>query len=316
MIATENWIRKQFGFLWNCPYQHVVVSLPYELRGIAKGARYQMLNAMTRIAAEVMMEWATKRGFQLGIVSFFHSFGEKLQFHPHYHMIVTSGGLTPEHLWKTEKSAFPGAHLMEQYRARMMEFTRELVNSNQVNSPVAKEGLLKQISMAFKHWQFYVEKITYNEKHLLLYITRYVKRMIMSEKKIISWNSENVTFMTKSGKVLEYEITRFIHCITQHIPDKQFRLVRYYGFYANACRKIYRSAKHWWVPLQKAVEKSTWRDRQWQRSRHDPMVCKKCKVSLVLVAVSYGKKWVYWTWNQLLEANGLPQRLTLRLEDG
>ena len=50
MVATENWIRKQFGFLWNCPYQHVVVTLPCELRGIAKGARHEVLNAMTRIA--------------------------------------------------------------------------------------------------------------------------------------------------------------------------------------------------------------------------------------------------------------------------
>src|SRR3989338_1886207 len=46
MVATENWIRHQFGFLLACPYQHVVVTIPFDIRWIAKRCRKEVLGAI------------------------------------------------------------------------------------------------------------------------------------------------------------------------------------------------------------------------------------------------------------------------------
>lgn len=313
MVATENWIRHQFGILLACPYQHIVVTIPYDFRWMAKRCRKEVLGAMSRIAAEVIMEWAQERGFRPGIVSFFHSFGETLQFHPHYHILVTSGGLTPNGTWRTERAEFPGELLMRRYRAKMLAFFRELILSGKLKTKKSKWYYVKQLSVTELHWQFYVERITYNERAMLLYITRYVKRMIMSEKRIVSWNDKDVTFMTKSGKTLVYPMAMFIKCITQHIPDRYFPLIRYYGLYASACRQDYEKAKPFWGTLQKPVKRSTWRERQRTRLGYDPLWC--CGQAMRLFQVNYPKSWAHLTWEKLLSANQIAYQQKLKWDD-
>jgi len=311
MVATENWIRRQFGFLLNCSYQHVVVTIPFEVRWIAKRCRKEVLCAMSRIAAVVMMEWAQERGFQIGIVSFFHSFGETLQSHPHFHMIVTSGGLTEKGTWHVERSAFPAHILMPRYRARMLSFLKELLLSGKVKTKASKWFHIKELAKTTTHWQFYVEKITHNQRSMILYITRYVKRMIMSEKRIVDWDNKVVSFMTHKGRLLVYKLDQFIACLVQHIPDRYFHLVRYYGIYAPASRKRYAKALPFWGTLQKRFPPSTWRDRQAQRLGYDPLHCQTCRTDLLPLVVSYPRKWAELTWQQLLDANGIAYQLKL-----
>jgi hypothetical protein len=60
----------------------------------------------------------------------------------------------------------------------------------------------------------------------------------------------------------------FIAAITQHIPDKSFQLVRYYGWYSNKMRGI---------PSKK------WRDLIKKVWEADPMICPTCQREMRIV---------------------------------
>lgn len=150
-----------------------------------------------------------------------------------------------------------------------------------------------QIRMTNKHhWQFYTERMTRGGKLMMLYCIRYAKKMILSEKRIINvdYEKEEVTFWgAKRKNVYVYEIMDFISKVIQHIPEKNFRLIRYYGFYANASIKKYEIAKRYWEPLQKSKVKLKWRQRQYWMTGIHPMNCPLCNLKLELKTVTYPK---------------------------
>ncbi|MFQ5835445.1 MAG: transposase, partial [bacterium] len=68
-----------------------------------------------------------------------------------------------------------------------------------------------------------------------------------------TFSLENVTYIDETGKVIYhskmtygkdkrnfevYTAEEFIAAITQHIPDKSFQMVRYYGWYSNKSRGV------------------------------------------------------------------------------
>ncbi len=74
-------------------------------------------------------------------------------------------------------------------------------------------------------------------------IGQYIIRNTFSEEKV-RYNEDNGSVIYQSGmthgknkKNFEvYTVEEFIAAITQHIPEKSFQMVRYYGWYSNKSR--------------------------------------------------------------------------------
>lgn len=300
-IAIENWIAERFPALLDCGYHHVVVTLPAVFRYMIKMYRTEALNLFSQCVAESIKKWTKTRGYSPGMISFHHSFGSKLQFHPHFHFLVTAGGITKTGGWKNNYTEMPGDILMEIFKGKFSEGMRILLKSklkdkskqenHKHNNKIYKA--LHQIKSAFNsHWQYYTEAITKDSIYTMLYCARYVKKMIMSEKRIISYNrrEQAVTFISGKGEVLVYDVMRFIKCIIQHIPEKHFRLVKYYGFYSAKSNKHYEIARKHWKPIQEEGEKLTWRLRQLIMNGRNPMRCPNCNLKMSIKNVIYPLK--------------------------
>ena len=315
--ATEDWINNRFTFLLDCWYHHVVVTIPAFIRGLVLADRAIVLNMFSKLAAETIQEWANKRGYKVAMISFFHSFGTENQFHPHFHFVVTAGGIKKDGSWRYTDENIPGNVLMPIFRAKFIAGLKELFNSKTISTNRNISRLFYQLNYQYqKHWQFYTERITKNTPATFLYIMRYVKKMVISEKRIISYNKEEVTFLNGKKEVRVLKTLQFIKLLLKNIPPKHFRLIRYYGFYSNKSRKYYEQAKKYWPTFKTYIYVIKWKDRQRARNKKDPMICPKCNLNLILAKVTYPIKWYFLTLDKLKLANNVELQMKMKLEYG
>ena len=325
-IATDNWIKKRFHFLLDCPYQHIVVTVPASYRWIIKLNQPLVLGFFLRSATSAIKEWAKDRGFQVGMVTFYHSFGGRLQFHPHFHILVTSGGITNNGQCKALYSNFPGHVLVEKFKAKFISGLKDMFRRGKLKTKAPLSRVLYQIDHPYdNHWQFYTQRLTRSSKETMKYCVRYAKKMIISELRIYSYNGRTVTYecygKDKKGKKSIYpqtdDVLVFIEKILKLIPEKYFNLIRYYGFYSNNqyVKKTYKLALKYFQPLDTKGEVDCWRHRQWRRDRKDPLTCPYCNKEMYLRSVSYPPQNYYlmYNWDKILAANNetFQQRLII-----
>lgn len=75
------------------------------------------------------------------------------------------------------------------------------------------------------------------------YISRYLGRPVIATSRIDSYDGENVTFHYNKHKANSYvektvPVLDFIKLLIQHIPEKHFKMTRYYGLYASTVKPI------------------------------------------------------------------------------
>ncbi len=93
---------------------------------------------------------------------------------------------------------------------------------------------------------FYVrakDKI-HNKKHMIAYIGRYIRHPAVAESRIEKYDGKNVTFWYVDNDDVKHYVTmtveEFISAVIGHIPDRQFKTVRYYGAYYRVKRKHFK----------------------------------------------------------------------------
>jgi len=64
------------------------------------GSNRWLLNDVCRLAVENLLYAARKRGLEPGIFCAIHTYGRRLNWHPHVHVSVTCGGLNKHGQWK------------------------------------------------------------------------------------------------------------------------------------------------------------------------------------------------------------------------
>ena len=121
-----------------------------------------------------------------------------------------------------------------------------------------------------------------NPSQVIKYIGRCLGRPVIATSRIDSYDGESVTFhynrhedeklVTETIPVLD-----FMARLTQHIPEKHFKMIRYYGIYAR-----HRKSDRY---LHRAISKekhkiflsfNRWRDSILLSFGYDPLKCPSC----------------------------------------
>ncbi|EFX1901168.1 transposase, partial [Shigella flexneri] len=97
--ATDLWIATQLNRLPDCDWVHLVFTLPDTQWPVFESNRW-LLNDVCRLAVENLLYAARKRGQEPGIFCAIHTYGRRLNWHPHVHVSVTCGGLNKHGQWK------------------------------------------------------------------------------------------------------------------------------------------------------------------------------------------------------------------------
>ncbi|MDR0650501.1 MAG: transposase [Candidatus Peribacteria bacterium] len=80
------------------------------------------------------------------------------------------------------------------------------------------------------------------------YIGRYVKRPVIAQSRILDYDGDTITFcyidktekdFFKRIKNITCSDMEFIESLVQHIPNKYFHMIYYYGIFANRVKTEY-----------------------------------------------------------------------------
>lgn len=96
--AARDWMAARAEDLLPVEYFHVVFTLPAEIARIAYWNKKAIYGLLFKASAQTMMTIAAdpkRLGARIGMTSVLHTWGSALTHHPHVHMIVPGGGLSP-----------------------------------------------------------------------------------------------------------------------------------------------------------------------------------------------------------------------------
>ena len=111
--AARTWLAEREADLLPVGYFHVVFTLPAEVADIAWQNKAVVYDLLFRAASETMMTIAADPrhlGARIGITAVLHTWGSAMTHHPHVHMIVPGGGISPDGMrWVASRARLPPA---------------------------------------------------------------------------------------------------------------------------------------------------------------------------------------------------------------
>jgi len=97
--AARRWLIEREADLLPVPYFHVVFTLPAPMAAIAFTNKAAVYALLFKAAAETITTVAADPkhlGARVGLTAVLHTWGSAMTHHPHVHMIVPGGGLSPD----------------------------------------------------------------------------------------------------------------------------------------------------------------------------------------------------------------------------
>jgi hypothetical protein len=241
------------------PYFHVVFTLPQELSELVIHNREKMFKLLFSASAEALKKLALDEkylGAETGFTSILHTWGSNLMFHPHVHIIIPGGGLTPTGGWRNSRKKFfiPVKAMAKLFRGKFMH---SLQNIRHEIRGLEDDNVWRTLANTLyaKDWYVYCKKPFKTSKSVLQYLGRYTHRVAISNHRILSIHDGKVSFKWrdyKNGakeKIMTLAADEFIRRFLLHILPRGFTKIRHYGFLAPAvkgkklamCKKLTRA---------------------------------------------------------------------------
>ena len=212
---------------------------------------------LMKAAAETTLAIAAdprRLGARIGVTAVLHTWGSTLTHHPHVHMIVPGGGLSPDGArWVACRSNFL-VHvnlLARLFSGKMLAMLADAHDAGQLTFFNAHAGLADKT--AFKRfiaplrrikWVVYCKAPFAGPKQVLRYLSRYTHRVAISNRRLIAADDAGVAFRWKDyridgpgrWKTMRLHPHEFIRRLLLHVLPKGFHRIRHYGLFANANR--------------------------------------------------------------------------------
>src|SRR5436190_8851214 len=208
--AAKEWLADREADLLPVPYYHVVFTLPAAIADIAYQNKAVIYDLLFKVSAETMLTIAADPkhlGARIGITSVLHTWGSALTHHPHVHMIVPGGGISPDgQRWVSCRA---GLFLPVRVLSRLFRrlFLEELIAPHEAGrlkffgdhaalaDPQAFAAYLAPLRRS--EWVVYAKRPFGGPRAALAYLSRYTHRVAISNRRLIAVDEHSVTFRWK-----------------------------------------------------------------------------------------------------------------------
>ena len=225
------WLAQQRLRLLPVPYFLVTFTVPEQLREPIRAAMKPWYGALLKESAGALQDLAAQPKFlgaELGLTALLQTWTRDLRYHPHVHLLVPGGGLTPNRLrWVRVKDAaflVPQDKLVARFKGRLKAWL-------QTKEP----ELLKCVPQKvwWLKWVADVQPVGSGEA-ALKYLAAYLCRPPFHESQIEHWDAQSVTFRYRENGGEQSRCTvsgsEFVRRVLQHVLPKGFQRVRHYGW--------------------------------------------------------------------------------------
>jgi hypothetical protein len=313
--AAREWLAAREAELLPVPYFHVVFSLPAEIAEIAYQNKGLVYNLLFKVSADVMTTIAADPahlGAKIAITSVLHTWGSAMMHHPHVHMIVPGGGLSPDGTkWIRASAKFllPVRVLSALFRRRMIEAlvvahkASKLVFFSELASLVDAAAFTDYLEpLKAKRWHVYAKRPFGGPEAVLAYLARYTHRVAISSHRLMAINESSVTFKYKDYRIdgpgryktMTVHSHEFIRRFLIHVLPKGFHRIRHYGLLANSekeeclakARELLRVKTI--DPADDKFRRAAERDAAADAPRVHPCPCPRCGARLIIIETFEG----------------------------
>ena len=291
-LDKERWLAKRSGELLPVPYAHVVFTLPAELNGLAQSHPRLLYDLLFRCAAETLLQIAADPkhlGARIGLLAVLHTWGQKLNLHPHLHCLVPAGGLSIDGdwwVWCRRRFFLPVRVLSRLFRGKLLAALRGAVDDGCLRLADRQAFEVLLTTLYGKPWMVYSKPPFGGPRQVLQYLARYTHRIAITNSRLVRLEGDQVVFTWKdyaSGQALRemaLPAKEFLRRFLLHVLPDHFVRIRSYGLLANRqreknlalCRKLLPPGP----PPAALSPAGDWRALLQQLTGHDPAVCPDC----------------------------------------
>jgi hypothetical protein len=269
--CTTQWLQRQTAKLLPVDYFMVTLTLPFELRTLAKANQKVIYALMFQMAVSTLKDFGLNdKGLaaELAMTAVLHTHTRRLDYHPHVHVVVPGGGVnTRRNEWRKLKGKylFNGFQLATVFRARLLKAIRAA-------------GLTPPSTP--KKWVVQCQKVG-TGLPAIKYLSRYLYRGVISNHNIIADDGTQVTFRYKDSntntmKTRQLRGEDFIALVLQHTLPKGFRRARDYGFLHGNAKQLLKRVQ--WL-LQVVIPII-------DVARRPRFICKQCRSLMSVVGIT------------------------------
>jgi len=291
----ENWIEGRVQDLLRTTYFHVVFTMPHQLNTYCMQYPKEMYNILFAASKQTISTFgndAKHLGAQMGMVSVLHTWGQNLSLHPHVHMIVPGGGITPAGYWKNSKSKgaylFPVKALSIVYKNKFMDmFKFMLSQKNIVLEPTLRKHLYNL------NWVIYAKQPFAGPAEVIEYLGRYSHKVAISNHRIKEVSNGKVTFSYKDyadqskQKLMTLDAEEFLRRFCLHILPPRFFKIRHYGILASRVKPKLRMQQMQMGVLVQNLQRKNRKEISKAKLNFDVDKCPCCKPGTLIRILSF-----------------------------
>ena len=253
--ATARWLEAREKDLLDVPYFHVVFTLPEGLSRLALQNKRFLYNLLFRTVSETLSTIAREPkhlGATIGFLAVLHTWGQRLNHHPHIHCLVPGGGISSGgEAWIScpERFLLPVRVLSRLFRGRFLHHLTRAYDSGNLTlegklTPMRDPENWQDLITALKasDWVVYAKPPFGGPQQVLKYLARYTHRVAISNRRLIALKDGRVSFEWtdyahgRAKRVITLTAVEFIRRFLLHVMPEGFMHIRYYGFLANRLR--------------------------------------------------------------------------------
>ncbi len=231
------WIEAQRALLLPAPYFHTVLTVPNALHPLCRSHPHVVYGILMREGAAALTALAADPRFvggRIGVLAVLHTWTSDQRYHPHVHMLVPGVGLLADGAVTRAANAewlVPVDALSLIFRGKVRDALKAAGLSGHVHRSAWRT-----------RWNTYCRPAPSGPGNVLQYLARYVFRIAITNRRILSVDSGLVVFRCRADgqwTTKTLPAGQFIGRFIQHVLPPGFTKVRYYGLLAPACRRLF-----------------------------------------------------------------------------
>lgn len=223
---------------------------------------------------------------EVGFFAVMHTWGQKLNFHPHIHCVVPGGALIKD-TWihSSKKQRYFASHkvLALVFRGILLKKLKRAYAKKKLKYDGDLNLLLD--SSVTRKWVVHCKPPFDGPVRVIQYLARYTRKVALSNSRLLEFKNDKVSFSWNdyshngTPKIASLPKLEFVRRFLSHIPLPRFIRIRHYGFLSNCKRQKAVELIRELIaePLPDPVQLSTLKDS------FRPGICKVCKLGKMLI---------------------------------
>jgi hypothetical protein len=259
--AARAWLERPQADLLPVPYYHVVCTLPAVVAAVAFQNKAVVYDLLFRTAADTLLTIAADPkhlGAKIGLTAVLHTWGSAMTHHPHVHIVVPGGGLSPDGArWTACRPRFflLVRVLSRLFRRLFLDRLAEVHHAGRLTFHGALAALADPDAFAAHlaplqraEWVVYAKRPFTGPEAVLAYLSRYTHRVAIANSRLLALDERGVTFRWKDYrarngakgrewiKTMTLPADEFLRRFLLHVLPDGFHRIRHCVLFASATR--------------------------------------------------------------------------------